>query len=321
MRKHIARIDASSIGKSAASSIARSAVSSIAMLFALLLISPAALQAQSDTGYTRSIDAWHTQRIKNLSAENGWLNLVGLYWLEPGKNTFGSDKDNKIVFPAGTITGKAGAFVRTGDQITLIPDDRSGILINGRPIQSETLIYSKDSSRHTPVISAGTLRWTIIQRDDKIGVRLRDLKSPQLTTFHGIDRFPVDPAWRIPATLETQSQRIAITNVLGQTSQQASPGKLVFSIDNHSYSLDALDEGGDELFIIFGDETSAVTTYPSGRFLQVKKPGPDGKTTIDFNKAYNPPCAFTSYATCPLPPKQNILPVPITAGEKNAGNH
>lgn len=279
------------------------------------------LSARSSAQYQKEIDDWHAKRIENLRADNGWLNLVGLFWLEEGVNKFGSSPSNKIAFPEGTIPSQAGTLQRKGNRVTLTPGVFVHILLDGQPIKGETLIYDKDSSGRPHVLAYGSLRWTIIQRDDKIGIRLRDLKSPKLESFKDIDRYPVNTAWKIPAALTTDKQQIAITNVLGQTSQQRSPGKLSFSIQGKNYTLDALDEGGDDLFIIFGDETSGKTTYPSGRFLSVKKPGPDGHTTIDFNKAYNPPCAFTPYATCPLPPKQNILPVAIDAGEKDFANH
>jgi uncharacterized protein (DUF1684 family) len=151
-----------------------------------------------------------------------------------------------------------------------------------------------------------------------MGVRLRDLGHPSLKSFKGIDRFPVDAAWKLEAILKTDSIRktIPIRNVLGQTTEQYSPGKLQFTIEGKLYSLDALEEE-DQLFIIFGDQTNGESTYPSGRFVYVAKPGPDGKTVIDFNKSYNPPCAFTPHATCPLPPRQNQLPLSIVAGEKN----
>jgi uncharacterized protein (DUF1684 family) len=205
--------------------------------------------------------------------------------------------------------------------VILVAENNTPIQVNDKPVK-EALIYAKDSSTRVPVVSYGSLRWTIIRRDDRIGVRLRDLKSPQLAAFTGIDSYPADTSWRIAAVLQApaQPQTIAITNVLGQTSQQISPGRLAFTVGNSSYTLDALDEGGDELFVIFADETSGKTTYPSGRFLQVKKPAADGRTTIDFNKAYNPPCAFTNYATCPLPPRQNVLPFAVSAGEKNYGH-
>jgi uncharacterized protein (DUF1684 family) len=279
-----------------------------------------AVRAQTTVSYQQEIEGWHGERIQKLKAPNGWLNLVGLYWLEEGNNPFGSGQQNKVIFPTGTIVESAGIFERTGNKVKLVTLNNTLIKVNDKPV-TEAVIYDKDSTRQ-PVIAYGNLRWTIIQRDDKIGVRLRNLKSAEATAFKDIDRFPVDTAWRISATLQVagQARSIAITNILGQTNQQQTPGKLVFAIEGKQYSLDALEEG-DELFIIFGDETSGKTTYPSGRFLYAKKPGADGKTILDFNKAYNPPCAFTNYATCPLPPKENILPVAVTAGEKNYGHH
>jgi len=278
------------------------------------------VRAQVNDPYQQEIANWQVKRTQNLKAPNGWLNLVGLYWLEPGQNTFGSGSDNKIVFPAGTIDKTAGSFIRSGNTVKLTVSDGVTITVNGKSVK-EAIIYNGDSTR-PPTLGSGRLRWTVIRRDDKIGIRLRDTASPLLMQFKGVDRFPIDTAWRITATLKTPTQpsQISIKNILGQTSSQQTPGKLVFTIGAKQYALDALEEG-DELFIIFGDETSGKSTYPSGRFLSVRKPGADGTTVIDFNKAYNPPCAFTNYATCPLPPPQNILPVAITAGEKNYGHH
>ena len=288
--------------------------------FLLIALITTRLYAQDQTPYQKEIADWQTKRIHDLKAPNGWLNLVGLYWLDPGQNSFGTANTNKIIFPAGAIADKAGTFERSGNTVKLIVADGVTITVNGKSVK-EAVIYDGDSSR-PPVVASGRLRWTVIRRDDKIGIRLRDTASPLLTQFKGIDRFPVDTTWRITATLKTTTQptQISIKNILGQTSQQQTPGKLVFTIGSKEYALDALQED-DELFIIFGDETSGKSTYPSGRFLSVRKPGTNGTTTIDFNKAYNPPCAFTNYATCPIPPPQNILPVAITAGEKNYGDH
>jgi hypothetical protein len=188
------------------------------------------------------------------------------------------------------------------------------ITVNGIK-KSSAVIHHKDSTT-LPVAAFGSLRWTIKKSEDKYGIRLRDLKSPAISAFKGIERFHADPAWKVVARLEKSgSGGISITNVLGQTSEHASPGKLVFNLIGKSYSLETMTEG-DQLFIIFSDETSGTTTYPSGRYLYAAKPDRDGYTTLDFNKAINPPCAFTEFATCPLPPKQNILPISITAGEK-----
>ena len=278
------------------------------------------IQAQTTVSYQQEIESWHTKRIQNLKAANGWLNLVGLYWLDEGENSFGTGLNNKLVFPGGCLPEEAGIFERNGSTVTLTVLNNATIKVNDKPV-TDAVIFDKETVR-PPVVSAGSLRWTVIRRDDKIGIRLRDLESPLATNFRDIDRYAIDTTWRIPATLQTDggTGSITIKNILGQTNQQKTPGKLVFSIHGKQYTLDALEEG-DELFIIFADETSGKTTYASGRFLSVKKPAADGSTIIDFNKAYNPPCAFTDYATCPLPPKQNVLPIAITAGEKNYGHH
>ena len=277
---------------------------------------------QPSTDYRSSIDQWHQERVEGLKKENGWLNLVGLYWLKPGKNTFGSGASNTIVFPKGTIPATAGYFELSDDNtVTVVPQPGVIIKVNNTVTDSR-IIFHKDSTR-TPVISYENLRWTIIKRDDKIGIRLRDLKSPDLAAFKGIERFPIAEDWKVNAVVAKEgiADRIAITNVLGQTNLQKTAGKLQFTIHGKPYSLDALDEGGPELFVIFADSTNRSDTYPSGRFLSVKRPDAEGKTVIDFNKAYNPPCAFTDFATCPLPPPQNRLDLTIPAGEKKYGNH
>lgn len=279
-----------------------------------------AVCGQADSSYVKDIDAWHAKRIHDLKAPNGWLNLVGLYWLGDGKNTFGSGKQNAIVFAAGTVPASAGYFERSGDVVRLIVTGDAPMTIDGTPVK-QAVIFNKDSVRQ-PVVACGNLRFTIIRRGDKLGIRLRDLQSRQLTTFTDIQRYPPDTAWRISAVLYSPSNPtdIAITNVIGQTTLQKSPGKLVFSYQNRQYSLEALEEDG-KLFIVFADGTSGRTTYHSGRFLLVPMPGsPGDSTVIDFNKAYNPPCAFTPFATCPLPPRENVLPIDVEAGEKDSGH-
>ena len=287
---------------------------------AAILPGKQAIYAQSGPPYTDGIDAWHKERIESLKKEDGWLNLVGLFWLEPGKNSFGSGAKNKLVFPAGTIPAQAGYFEWKESIVTLVAQKGVELKVDNKTITREIIFQNKPGK---PVISSyGTLRWTIIKRNDKIGVRLRDLHSDELTNFKGIDRYPVDESFRVSAILDTINQpaSIAITNILGQTSLQQFAGKLRFSLQGKPYSLDALEEDG-ELFVIFADQTNKQYTYPSGRFLLVKKPGADGHTVIDFNKAYNPPCAFTDFATCPLPPAQNRLAVAVSAGEKKWGKH
>ena len=268
--------------------------------------------------YRDEIDRWHVERLEKVKAPNGWLNLVGLYWLEPGINTFGSDPGNNIVFPAGRIAGQAGYFKLDGNVVTLFASADAAIRLNGQAIKNE-VVYHPDSS-NALTLESGSLRWNIIRRESKLGIRLRDHSAALVHHFKGVDRFPVDPLYRVEAVLEPadSSSQVSITNVLGQTYQRPSPGVLVFTLEGQEQKLTPILEGnGEELFIIFADATSSKETYGGGRFLYAKRPGPDGKVTLDFNKAYNPPCVFTPYATCPLPPAQNVLPLAIHAGEKN----
>lgn len=271
--------------------------------------------------YNLEIETWHENRVEELKGPAGFLNLAGLFWLHDGINTVGSDPSNAIVFPERKAPERVGYFFLKDQVVTFEAAPDAMIKSNGVPVK-KMVAYHRDST-NAPGMEYGSLKWFVIKRDNQYGIRLRDFESAGLRDFKGIDRYPVDVAWRLEATFTAPDslRKIPITNVLGQTTLQESPGTLNFQIEGRDYHLDALDEGGDEFFMIFGDPTNARETYGAGRYLYVKKPGPDGRTTIDFNKAYNPPCAFTGFATCPLPPKQNILDAEVKAGEKNYGDH
>lgn len=266
--------------------------------------------------YQSEIEQWHQERIESLKSSTGWLNLAGLFWLKEGVTTFGGDESNDLVFPKDKIPPKAGVFLLQNGIVTQTSLPEVEILSNEKPMKSG-VVFHPDSTRQ-PKISYGSLQWFIIKRDDQYGVRLRDFKSTAAEEFQGIERYEVNPEYRVEATLEVPAllRKIDITNVLGQTTAQDSPGTLVFTLHDREYRLDALEEG-EELFVIFGDPTNEKETYPSGRYVYTRKPGADGKVILDFNKTYNPPCAFTPFATCPLPPSQNVLPIAIRAGEKN----
>lgn len=266
--------------------------------------------------YYAEIEEWKSVRLESLRANDGWLNLAGLFWLKEGVSTFGSDDRNDIVFPKEKIPAQAGVFLLQKGVVTMTSLPDVTILADRLPLKSG-VVFHPDSTRQ-PKLEYGSLQWFIIKRDDHYGVRLRDLKSTVLEEFHNIDRYKTDPDFRVEAMLEIPSspKKIEITNILGQTAAQDSPGTLLFRLHGKEYRLDALVEDED-LFIIFGDPTNGHETYSSGRYLYADKPGKDGKTILDFNKALNPPCAFTPYATCPLPPPQNVLPLAITAGEKD----
>ncbi len=273
-----------------------------------------------DVGYKQQITNWKTARLKELKSENGWLNLAGLFWLNEGKQAFGSAVSDPIRFPIPSFPAAVGYYERKGDVITQFITKNIAIKVNGAE-QQQAIVFHPDSTVQ-PVISFASYRWTLIKREDKIGIRFRNLKHPAIAALKEIPCFSIDTNFRVKAKLirPLLPASIAVENVLGQTTMQLSPGKLYFTIHGQQYTLDALLEG-DKLFIVFGDVTSSKTTYPAGRFLYAAMPDEDGMTMLDFNQSFNPPCAFTPYATCPLPPKQNILPIAITAGEKKAGNH
>lgn len=274
-----------------------------------------------EPAYREQLDTWHRQRVDALKNETGWLNLAGLFWLKEGVNTIGNDPGNNLAFPDGKSPAQLGTLRLTDGTVTFEAALGELIRANGDLLLTVTPIFGGDLKK--PVtLSYGPLRWFIIKRGDRYAVRLRDLESPDLKRFTGIGRFPADEGFRVKARLEKPAspRTISILDVTGQTSQQPLVGTLVFELAGKTQRLDAVGEG-EKLFILFGDATNAHDTYGSGRFLYADKPGDDGLTTLDFNRAINPPCAFTSFATCPLPPRQNRLTVAIRAGEKRYGDH
>ncbi|MES2003524.1 MAG: DUF1684 domain-containing protein [Bacteroidota bacterium] len=270
--------------------------------------------AQDKTAYQKEISEWDKKRAASLLAPDGWINLAGLYWLSAGINRFGSGMDNELVVSQKDIPVRVGNFNLVEGRVVWTTE--AGVVVSVADSLITCMTIYEDAKK-VPLLALGTWRWNIIKRDDKFGVRLRNLSSLALKQFASIKRYPVNEKWKITAHLEpANANGIAITNVLGQTNTQPSPGRLVFAINGQTYRLDVFREG-EQLFILFGDATSGKETYAAGRFLYAAMPDANGNTVLDFNKALNPPCAFSTYATCPLPPKQNILPIAITAGEKD----
>jgi uncharacterized protein (DUF1684 family) len=269
--------------------------------------------------YRREIESWRGKREADLKDPNGWLTLVGLFWLEQGDNRFGSGPRNRVVLPAGKAPTVAGTLVRRGDAVTVRAEPGSGLASEGRPVTEMAL--NADAKGKPTVLRLGTLSFFVIKRGDRLGVRVKDASSPALAAFHGLASFPVDPGWRLVARFEPhpRPKSIPIANVLGMTDNEPSPGIVVFEHGGKTYRLDAL-AGGDDgsLFLVFADQTTGRETYGAGRFLDTDPPR-NGEVVVDFNKAYNPPCAFTAFATCPLPPPQNRLAAAVTAGEKKYG--
>ena len=276
------------------------------------------IKEKGNPAYIASIHQWHQNRIERLKKESGWLNLIGLYWLSEGENTFGSDPSNKVIFPKE----KAPAFIGT----ILLKDGKASIKINkgiyvtsnGKPVSELSLV--SDSADNATLLSLGSLRWVFITRSGKYGIRLRDVEAPLVKEFRGIETYPVNEDWRLNAKFVPYSQPkvISVSTIIGTVEKDTVPGSLNFEVNGNEYKLDPIEEGN-KFFIIFADKTNGIETYGAGRFLYSSKPDSAGNVVLDFNKAYNPPCAFTKFATCPLPPEQNYLKLDVTAGEKTYG--
>ena len=291
----------------------------IALIITLTLYSCKAetLEQKGSPEYISEVEQWHQKRISRLKEETGWLNLVGLFWLKEGENKFGSAKDNNIIFPSGPE--HIGSLFLKDSTVTInvLPDVK--VLNIEQPVSE--MILKDDHSEETTVLALGSLRWYIIKRTKGYAIRLRDLDAELLKTFTIIERFPVNVDWKIEAKFEKYdpSKKIVIPDIVGTADEENSPGAAVFTKDNQTYRMDALDAGGNRIWFIFADETSGKETYGAGRFLYSDKPDSNGIVILDFNEAYNPPCVFTRFATCPLPPKDNYLKLRITAGEKMWG--
>lgn len=298
---------------------------SFRLLIILLLCSPVffyqchqPVNKESEEEYKEKIRQWRDKRLKNLKSPEGWLNLAGLYWLDPGKNTLGSDSAMDVVFP-GKAPERLGSLHLNNGQIRFRPHQDVRILNDGDTLKGETELTS-DAKGSPDQLSHGSLKWFVIKRGDQHAIRLRDLESPLLEKVDHIPAFPVKPGWKIRATFVAyeEPKSIEIPNVLGGTYQDETPGELRFEYNGKQYTLQPTGTK-ESLFVVFGDDTNAGETYGGGRFLVVEGPNEDNITFLDFNKAYNPPCAFTPYATCPLPPRENILPFQVKAGEKEPG--
>ena len=286
----------------------------IASLFALCaaLALPA---SAADPAYVKDVEAWRAHADASLRRDNGWLTLAGRYVMKDGVNTFGTGAGNDIVFPQrlgparmGTITVEPGrVFVKLAPGLTMEKD--------GIPMTDKVM----DTGSDTPDwVSIGHAAFHVIEHDGRYVLRLADNESENRKHFGGRVWFPVKESYRLRAKFVAYEpqRRIPIVNVIDEVSDEPSPGYVEFRLGGKTYRLDAVgDDGG--LFFVFRDATAGKTTYGPGRFLYIeKKPASGESVVLDFNRAYNPPCAFNEYTTCPLPPKQNILPVRVQAGEK-----
>ena len=274
--------------------------------------------ADGNDGWRQDTEAWHAGRIARLRQPDGWLSLVGLHWLQPGTHAIGSAAANDVVLAVGPA--RLGTVSLVDGTVTLSPAADAGVQVDGAPV-STPLVLAADSSGKPTVVrfAEGRASFMLIERSGRLGLRVRDAQAATLTGFKGIDTFDIDPSWRIEARFEPHppGRTIDIASVINTLEPMPNPGAVVFERDGRTHRLEAVDEGDGQLFLIFADRTNGKETYGAGRFLYAQPPAAGEDTVVlDFNRAYNPPCALNAYSTCPLPPPENRLDLAVTAGEK-----
>jgi uncharacterized protein (DUF1684 family) len=304
----------------------RTMARAVGSLFLVLALSPSSCRskapdASEDAKWRAAVETFRAERAQAIGGEDGWITLVGLFWLKPGENTIGSDPTSDAVLPADRSPRRAGVITVDGQRAQFQAAPGADVRHDGAPLSP--LLLEDDSSARATVLELGTLRMHIIRRQGRLALRVKDRDHPRLPDFKGLTWFPVNPAWRIRARFEPapEGSTVPIVNVLGQSEGQSMPGHLTLRIEGAAYRLVALKDEGPGFFVVFRDQTAGHGTYPGGRFLETSPPDAEGNVELDFNRAYSPPCAFTAFATCPLPPSDNALPIAITAGETYSGPH
>lgn len=274
--------------------------------------------------YTREIEEWKKQRLARLTRDDGWLTLVGLFWLKQGENSVGSDSANTVVLPQGKASKRLGSLWVKKEALQFKAQPGAGVKYNNSPITSLVLKSDADDGGPT-ILKAGTVRFYVIKRGEQYAVRVKDSESPARVHFKGLEYFPIDPAWRVEAKFEpyVPPKKLEILSQVGTVEEYTCPGALVFEIGAKTYRLDPVVEPGaeDELFIMLADETNGKETYAVGRQMYTAAPDSNNRVILDFNKAFNWPCVFTEYATCPIPPPQNRMPIRVETGEKMYNGH
>lgn len=293
----------------------------ISALLAAALLMGCAGDKQLDAvqAHRAEVEAWSADRLARLQAPDGWLSLVGLHWLDAGLQTVGTGADNAIVLATGP--DRLGTVELDADGTTrFTPAAGTKVTLDGTPIDAAVVLHD-DLGGATPNVlgfADGRASLVVIDRAGRKALRVRDANAATRTGFRGIQRYPVDIAWRLPAHFEAHppGKMIPIASVINTIDEMANPGVVVFEKDGKTFRLEAVDEGDGRLFLIFADRTNGRETYGAGRFLYAAPADANGNTVVDFNEAYNPPCAMNAYSTCPLPPPENRLDLAITAGER-----
>jgi uncharacterized protein len=292
---------------------------------ALFVCVPGSLRAQQPYGPKDQL-AWRAQHAADLRKPDGWLSLIGLAWLQPGETGIGSAADNKIRLPK-SAPARVAVFKLANGAVTLLPPKEgfpSGLLVDGDPAKEQVLPAGQDKDKGNPRITIGTLNFYVIKRAEKFAVRIKDAKAPTLVGFHELKWFEPNLAYRVTAmwTPYVPAKRIELATLTGTSYSQPVPGYAEFTLQGKTFRLEPVleDPNSAKLFFILRDTTSKETTYPACRFLYTPLPerGLDqpGELVLDFNHLENPPCAYSAFATCPLPPTGNRLPIALPVGER-----
>jgi len=287
------------------------------LLFAGALAASEAPASAPDAAYQKDYEAWKAELAGDL--KQNWLPLAGLFWLKQGENSFGTGAGNALVFPKGPA--RAGVFELQGKDVTLKLAPEARATVAGKALMTMKLV--PDTAENTTLVEMGSLRFHLIVRGERFGIRVKDVASEAVGKFRGLAFYPPDLNYRVTARWEPSDGKrtVDVPNVLGDVSPTPVSGTAVFRIHGQEVRLTDLGEDPAKgLFFVFNDATSKTDTYPGGRFLYTD-PVVNGTVVLDFNRAHNPPCAVTAYATCPLAPHENRLPVAIPVGEKYDRGH
>ncbi|MFI5167599.1 MAG: DUF1684 domain-containing protein [Thermoanaerobaculales bacterium] len=279
---------------------------------------------QASAAYRAEVERWRTQRLASLTGDDGWLTVVGLFWLKPGENRFGSDPGNEVVLRGHGVPAFAGSLdLRSDGLVTAHARPAGGATLAGQPVPERAL--RSDHDRKPDVLAVGSVRFYLIDRSGRLAVRVKDRESSARADFKRLVYFPINPAFRVEGTFEpyARAREVTVASAQGPAQKMLAPGLVRFTLAGRPLALEPFVSSPDdkEYFFVFRDPTAGHETYGAGRFLDVPVPAQGSRSVVlDFNYAYNPPCAFTPYATCPLPPRQNDLPIRIEAGEKFLGH-
>jgi uncharacterized protein (DUF1684 family) len=270
------------------------------------------------TAFAQSEQSWREKRRSDLLKPDGWSSLIGLHWLDPGAHYIGSDPGNGIHLAMGPA--HLGMLDIAGKQVRFVPDKTTALTLDGQPFTAAAPLRTDTDKAGPSVIGFddGKGHAIVIERNDRYALRVKHADAPTRTKFAGLDYWPAEPVWKIKGKFvpHALARTIEVANIIGGMDAMANPGVVEFQHEGKTFRIEALDEGEGVLFLVFADRTNGHGSYGAGRFLDAPMPDANGNVILDFNQSRNPPCAFTAFATCPLPPAENRLDLAITAGEK-----